>query len=832
METPSIPFQLAADFINYTNRSLFLTGKAGTGKTTFLKYIKQNTTKQTAVLAPTGVAAINAGGVTIHSFFQLPFTPFIPGHKGLSSEFKDAADKHSLLSRIKLNTERRKLLRQLELLIIDEISMVRCDVMDAIDIVLRHFRSRNGEPFGGVQVLLIGDMYQLPPVAPDEEWQLLSQFYSSPYFFSSRVMEQQPAYIELDKIYRQSDAQFIHLLNQVRNNEMDEDGMQLLHSRYQPAFQPSKDDGSIILTTHNYKADATNADELMKLKGGIFSFKAVITGEFYEKSYPADENLQLKVGAQVMFIKNDLEKVRRYFNGKIGTVEKIETDKIFIRCKDETDAIEVKKEVWKNIRYTLNKTTQHIEEDELGSFTQYPLRLAWAITIHKSQGLTFEKAVIDAGAAFAPGQVYVALSRCTSLLGLVLSSRINARSLHSDERIVQFAQNKIHSSQLQHELIVSKHHYQGKIIKTIFDFSSVIKNCGLITGYAEEYASSFNTGTIPWLKTLQEKIEALQDVAQKFQPQLQQLMQQDVLPESNIALQQRITAAAKYFSVQLKIILDFIVQSPAVTDSKIHALQYNENLKEIYTELALKKQLIEACENGFSTEAYHQQKNNFILPPFNINAHARASAYKKIDSPHPLLHRNLRILRDGICNEEDAPLYMVAGTATIDEMARYLPQTLNELSQISGFGKVKTGKYGQRFLNVIIAYCTEQKLSSLIHEKISKRKRKEETVLKTDTKLETFRLYKEGKTVAAIAAHRNFAPQTIEGHLAHFVQTGEIKIDELVSREKLILIEPAVKNFDGGSITPVKQQLDDSISFGEIKLVIAWMEYEKSRINK
>lgn len=830
METFSISFQLAADFINFTNRSLFLTGKAGTGKTTFLKYIRAHTHKQTAVLAPTGVAAINAGGATIHSFFQLPVSPFIPERKGFNFSGAEAMDKHSLPGRIKLNTEKRKILQQLELLIIDEISMVRCDLLDAVDLVLRYFRNRNNEPFGGVQVLLIGDMYQLPPVVPNDEWELLSQFYSSPFFFSSRVMEQQlPAYIQLDKIYRQSDAEFIYLLNQVRNNEMDEAAVELLHTRYQPAFQWQKDHGYIILTTHNYKADATNTDELNKLDGQLFSFKASITGEFYEKSYPADETLLIKVGAQVMFIKNDKEQSKRFFNGKIGTVEKIEEEKIFVRCKNEPFAIEVKKEVWQNFRYTLNKSTERLEEEELGAFTQFPLRLAWAITIHKSQGLTFEKAVIDAGAAFAPGQVYVALSRCTSLQGIVLLSRINTRSLHSDERIVQFANKQTKPLELQQQLKDARLEYKQKILLQLFDFSDAIKNCNDLIVCTQEHAVSFNAETVSWLNDLQTRMEALQEIAKKFQAQLQHLLNQFPSPETDAALQQRIGAAAQYFSTHLKNLLDHLHNSPAIADSKLHALEYNEYLKQIFSVLAMKHHLMTASKDGFSIEIFQEQKNKFIVPQFSVNAYAGAAPYKRADSPHPTLHRQLRILRDEICSKENMPVYLVAGSKTIDEMAQYLPQTLEELIKVSGFGEAKIRRFGQQFLDVIIKYCTEKNLASTIKEKNPKRQKKEKTATKIDTKLETYKLYKEGRSIAEIAKQRNFTVQTIEGHLSHYVQQGEIKIDDLVSREKIILIEPLAKNFEGSSITPIKAKLGNDISFGEIKLVIASLKYEQKK---
>jgi len=706
-DTSNINFQLAADFIQYTNRSVFLTGKAGTGKTTFLKYIKQQSHKQTAVVAPTGVAAINAGGVTIHSFFQLPFTPFIPENKGFGKD-DSLNDKHSLMSRVRLNTERRKVMQQLELLIIDEISMVRCDVLDAIDTVLKVVRHRNFEPFGGVQVLLIGDMYQLPPVVPDSEWQILSQHYRSPYFFDSRVMETQPpAYVELNKIYRQSDQHFIDLLNQVRNNEMDESGMRILHSRYLPTFKSSKDAGYINLTTHNYKADASNANELENLKGKFFSFKAIIEGDFNEKAYPADEMLQLKVGAQVMFIKNDLDKSKRYFNGKIGVIDKIEGDSIFVQCKNEADLIEVKKDIWKNVRYTVNKQTQQVDEDEIGSFTQFPLRLAWSITIHKSQGLTFEKAIIDAGQAFAPGQVYVALSRCTSLEGMVLLSRITSGSLHTDQRIVAFSKNK-EAAQLPESLQIDKQRYQTTLLSLLFDFSSSESILSTIVGNVEEHLESFNKETRPWLALVEERVIALQEVGKKFQSQLQQYFQQQILPEQNLDLQERIKKAAFYFADQTGSLIQFLFSSPAVTDSKQYAMAYTEDLKELFTILSQQKHSILSCIDGFNVAVYHEQKNNFALPVFSVNAYA-GSVYKKTDSPHPILHKELRLLRDKICAEADIPIYIVAGTKTIDEMALYLPQSLDELEKINGFGKAKIQKFGQEFLDVILIYRRDRR---------------------------------------------------------------------------------------------------------------------------
>lgn len=828
-DTSNTIFNIAVDLVNQSSRSIFLTGKAGTGKTTFLKYIRQNCSKQMAVVAPTGVAAINAGGVTIHSFFQLPFSPFIPESKGFGSN--DAiADRHSLLSRLRLTGEKKKVIQELELLIIDEISMVRCDTLDAIDTVMRHIRQRRFERFGGVQVLFIGDMFQLPPVVPDQEWQILSEFYNSPYFFDSRViLEEPPLYIEFTRIYRQSEERFIQLLNQVRNNEMDEEGLRILDSRLIPDFRRSKEDGYIILTTHNRKADAINAEELEKINGKLQLFTAEIKGEFPEKSYPVEVRLTLKVGAQVMFIKNDTaDRGKRYFNGKIGTVTKIEPDKIFVQCKDEPDEIEVTKETWDNIRYSVNQGTRQLEEETLGSFIQFPLRLAWAITIHKSQGLTFEKAIIDAGDAFAPGQVYVALSRCTSLSGIVLQSKVRSSSLHSDSRIVAFSSTRSSSTELENELAIARKNYQLTVLISVYEFGLAVENCKTIIAYVGEHYGSFSNETTGWLVGLLENINGIKDVGLKFQSQLKTLFVQE--PVESSLVQDRIKASAVFFKTKLGDAINYLQKSPAVTDSRLHAKQYNDSLREIFAQLYLKRYLIQGMENGFSLEAYQQRKRGFILPSFSVNADATASQ-QPIESPHPVLHLQLRRLRDSICSKADLPIYIVASTSTLHEMARYLPQSLTELRKISGFGDAKVEKYGQEFLDLILSYTNEKGLGSMIHEKSPKRERKatgsDKKKAKNDTRSESFKLFREGLPVDEIAKQRKLTAQTIEGHLAYYVERGEINIEELVSREKLLLIEPAIKDFTGGSITPVKEKLGSSISFGEIKLTIAWNQFRR-----
>jgi len=821
-------FQITTELVNQSNRNIFLTGKAGTGKTTFLKYIKENCYKQMAVVAPTGVAAINAGGVTMHSFFQLPFAPYIPSDGGFNKRNEEVADRSSLLNRLRMTTEKKRVIQELELLIIDEISMVRCDMLDAMDTILRHIRRRYHEKFGGVQVLFIGDMFQLPPVIKDVEWNLLKDYYNSPYFFDSHVIrEEQPVFIEFNKIYRQSEKNFINLLNQVRNNEVDETGMELMERRFNPSFRYSKEDGYIILTTHNERARIKNVKELNKLNHPLFSFEAEIKGDFPETAYPADLRLQLKVGAQVMFIKNDTEKIRRYYNGKIGVVTELDNEKIVVQCKDEPDEIEVKKETWENIRYTVDKSTRKLNEDVLGSFIQYPLRLAWAITIHKSQGLTFDKVIIDAGEAFAPGQVYVALSRCTTLDGIVLQSRIKTNGLFTNSRIVRFSQNNNSSNSLAAELEESKRNYQLRVISSLFDFNAAVAEIKELIKYIGDNRDSFKEESIIWMEELMTKINTLQTTGAKFQNQIQQLFTQDNNPEGNEKLIERLNAGVKYFAGELNGVISFLQSTPIVTDSRQHAKELNDILKEIFVQLSLKQYLLSGFSGKFEMEIFHKRKQSFVVPFFSVNTYAGV-AKERTESPHSLLHQQLRRLRDTICSRADLPIYIVAGTSTLDEMARYLPQDLDELKKISGFGDAKIQKYGQQFLDVILEFTIENNLSSLIHEKATKRERKPNSTggkLKIETKAESFRLFKDGRTVKQIAEERNLTQSTIEGHLAVYVGNGEININELISNEKVELIKNALNGYSGGSITPIKEKLGSDISFGEIKLVIAWVDY-------
>ncbi len=516
-------FTLAADYVMHTSCPVYLTGKAGTGKTTFLRYIKQHCSKNLVVVAPTGVAAINAGGVTMHSFFQLPFGVYVAEAAKTHGLHDTVVNRQMLLHNLRIGGNKKKLIKELELLIIDEVSMLRSDMLDAMDTVLRFVRQIQ-KPFGGVQVLLIGDLYQLPPVVKDHEADFFKSVYSSPFFFHARVFEQtRMVFIELKKIYRQNEQRFIDLLNKVRHNALEPGDYDLLNSRYMPGFTAA-DQQYITLTSHNAKADAINNERLQRLQTSVHEFSGAVKGDFSEKYLPTERVLKLKEGAQVMFIKNDSSGNGRYYNGRIATVRQIDHTGITVQFPDTQDELLVEKETWSNITYRHNEETQKAEEELLGSFTQYPLRLAWAITIHKSQGLTFTHATIDAGSSFAPGQVYVALSRCTSLEGIVLQSKLSATAIHSDTRIQDFGMGEQSLTQLQEILVKEKLNYKLEGLCTAFHWKPIEEKLH------ELYEKTLQTKlipvsfeAIPFCNDLFDKYRSQEPIAVKFVLELRSL---------------------------------------------------------------------------------------------------------------------------------------------------------------------------------------------------------------------------------------------------------------------------------------------------------------------
>lgn len=478
LDKENVEFNNAAEFVRHTDKLVYLTGKAGTGKTTFLKYIKDTTNKNTVILAPTGVAAINAGGVTIHSFFQIPFGPFVPDDSRLRTTATGTENRETIYTTFRYRDDKREIIENLELLIIDEISMVRADMLDVIDRILKVFRKKPYLPFGGVQVILIGDTFQLPPIADNEQWSILSQFYKTPFFFSSKIIEENtPLYIELKRIYRQNEQEFIDLLNRVRVSQVNANDFSVLNAKYNPTFSGNGSD-YIILATHNNIVKETNLTKLNQLSTELFTYEANVTGTFPDKHKPTDHYLKLKVGAQIMFIKNDTGEYKRFYNGKIGKIKELEEATITVVFDDESE-VEVERAVWNNIQYSYNREQKKIVEEIVGTFEQFPIRLAWAITVHKSQGLTFEKVIADLGRAFAPGQVYVALSRCTSFSGLMLKTQLNSYAIKTDPRVIEFAQNETPGTLITEQLNTGKadfyykkarEDFQNGKIESAFDF--------------------------------------------------------------------------------------------------------------------------------------------------------------------------------------------------------------------------------------------------------------------------------------------------------------------------------------------------------------------------
>lgn len=548
MQSLSTTAQYALRFINQTNKSIFLTGKAGTGKTTLLKEIIKTTHKNVVVVAPTGIAALNAGGVTIHSMFQLPFAGFIPefNHPPQFSDRVKFETKDTLRRHFKMRADKQTVLRNLQLLVIDEVSMLRADLLDAIDFMLRSVRKKD-MPFGGVQVLYIGDLLQLPPVIRNEEWEVLRQFYRGKFFFHSHVVQQNPPlYIELDKIYRQTDEQFIGVLNNLRNNIITKDDLQVLNQFVKPDFDIKNNPGYITLTTHNAKADTMNANALNDLEGEAHTYLPEIVDDFPDKIYPLEEELKLKVGAQVMFIKNDPSPEKNYFNGKIGIIESLSEGEIMVHFPEEDLTIEAEKYEWQNIRYYVDEQTKEIKEEILGTFVQYPLKLAWAITVHKSQGLTFDKAVLDVSRVFMPGQAYVALSRLRSLQGLILLSPMQMNGILNDADVMEYASEKAKADDLETSLQQETKIFIGNFLINSFNWQDLATQWQRHKmSYLKETNRSLKGKHRQWAQQQEDKIHKLLDPAGKFIKQLNSLFYN---PDTDMAfVKERVVAAYNYF---------------------------------------------------------------------------------------------------------------------------------------------------------------------------------------------------------------------------------------------------------------------------------------------
>lgn len=706
--------QLAWDIAETTGTALFLTGRAGTGKTTFLCDFRERSAKRVAVVAPTGIAALNARGVTMHSFFQLPFAPFVPDGRSVTKQIK-----------FNFRRERIKAIRAIDVLVIDEISMVRADVLDAVDAVLRLVR-RNERPFGGVQMLMIGDLGQLAPVAKDEEWSILRQFYDTPFFFSSHALQRlRYAVVELTHVYRQRDAAFLRLLNRVRDNDADAEVLQALNRRYIPNFSPPADEGYIRLVTHNAAAQRINDAEMERLKGRQYVFKATVGGLFTKDMFPTDEHLVLKKGAQVMFVKNDPTPDKAFFNGTIGTVSYVDDETVYVRKQGDDVDLRVTPLEWEKTRYTLDEQTNEIKEEVEGTFRQLPLKAAWAITIHKSQGLTFDRAVIDAHAAFAHGQTYVALSRCRTLEGLVLSAPLPPSAIIRDAAVDGFVAQTRTLTPDRAALRSMKDDFLVDTIADLFDFGDITSATYTMMRLLTEHF----VGIYPKLTERYRSMEStlrtdIADVARRFRREYEGKVREQGMDEHSAALTERITKAAIYFKDRLADMALVTRRTDVATDNEAMARRVDEALRTLNEALSTKLLLLSyVALNGFTIGSYVRQKSQILGDDGRHRAVTKSSsgrrraAYGDGDEAH---NAPRKVRDDAQGDVRDASLldelvewrsqkarqegilpYMIAHRRHLIDITNTMPKNVGELGRIKGFGMKKAKKYGEEMLEIV-----------------------------------------------------------------------------------------------------------------------------------
>lgn len=716
--------QLAWDIIENTNTNIFLTGKAGTGKTTFLRRLKEESSKRIVVVAPTGIAAINAEGVTIHSFFQLSFAPFIP-----DAQYKLKEQQY------RFSKQKIRVIQSIDTLVIDEISMVRADLLDAVDNVLRRFR-KNNLPFGGVQMVMIGDLGQLAPVAKDDEWQMLSRYYDTPYFFSSLALKStRYAIVELKTVYRQSDSHFVELLNRVRDNRADDSVLAALNSRYIPNFQPPVEEGYIRLTTHNFQAQQENDRQLALLPGKPYTYEASITGKYPEMLFPTEQTLTLKEGAQVMFVKNDSSADKAFYNGMLGTVTEINDKNLFVRTKDTGVVIKVEPEQWENTRYEINERTNEITEEVEGTFTQLPVKPAWAITVHKSQGLTFDRAIIDVQRAFTHGQTYVALSRCRTLEGLVLSAPLPMSAIIRDGAVDDYVSRAAEHTPTEGQIDLLRRDYYLSVISELFDFRPLMdafnRMLDLLMGH---FRRSYPKLIIEYKARLGIIKTQLYDVAERFKLQYNQIVISTASYQDDVHLQERLTKGAAYFARTISDIEMLVKNTDVKTDTPDVKKQVAELLTTLKELVMQKRALLNYVKDeGFSLNEYQHQRAVVFMGKDNAGAKKTAARQKspvkdksKVEAKDkptvktksgdkekaPSAVPELKVLHPKVLDaltewrrqralKAHMPTYCILQQKAIIAIANLLPHDKEALARIPFCGNVKAEKYGDEILAVV-----------------------------------------------------------------------------------------------------------------------------------
>ena len=691
--------------------------------------------------------------------------------------------------------------------------MVRADLLDGIDQVMRRYKNRN-KVFGGAQILMIGDLQQLAPVVRPNEWSLLQSHYNTIYFFSSKAyQEANVVSIELKHIYRQKNEDFIKILNEIRTDTLSDMSAKILNKNYNPSFSPTKEEGYITLTTHNNRANLINESELNKLKIKSSFFKAEISGKFSENAYPNAERLELKVGAQVMFIKNDSSTDKRYYNGKIGIITAISKESVTVKCANEIDEIVTEKETWSNINYSINEETKAIKEEMIGAFSQIPLRLAWAITIHKSQGLTFEKAIIDAEASFAHGQTYVALSRCTSLEGLVLKTPITSSAIINDSTVSVFNESVEENHPDESVLNESEKHFQLNLISEILDYQPLLYPITRLIDVFYNNRTSIKGDVIDHLQTIKDDgIVALMKISNGFKNQLNTLSEDNVLPENSSQIQERFIKAITYFlnttknSIQKP--LDTITFS---TDNKAVKKDFSKQFDSLQEKLEEKLFALQKMTKGFKVQEYLQVRANAVLQKT-----APIKKKKVASKRDPILALKLRELRDGIAKSLEIAHFQIFTQETLYALCDDLPRTEKELLKVVGMGKTRVSKYGEEILEAIEVYCKENGINRLNEQK------KED---KKPTKQISFELFKAGLSIKEISKERSLTAGTIENHLANYISSGDIDVLELIPLKRYKNIRNQVETAgEVKGLTALKEKVDGSITYMELKMVLMSME--------
>lgn len=822
-------FELALDLINNTSVNIFLTGKAGTGKTTFLKSLREVCMKNYVVVAPTGIAAVNAHGVTMHSFFQLPFCPFLP-------------DRFSINSNI--SKKKADIIKGIELLVIDEVSMLRADMLDAIDFRLREVRN-NTAPFGGVQLLLIGDLFQLPPVAVGEEQNEILKHYKSLFFFESFALKKTRCItIELEKIFRQENMEFKEMLNSVRDGNVTQRLLEQLNKRYVPDFVPKKEEQYIRLVTHNLQANTINQAEMEQLTGEQFTYEASVEGTFPESSYPVTSSLSLKVGAHVMFCKNNSDGL--YYNGTLGVVTSMTEESLKVKLQESGKEIEVKPEKWENIDYKLIPPTVDaesglpiegsksiIDEQSIGSYTQYPLRLAWAITIHKSQGLTFDYAIIDAHRAFMAGQTYVALSRCRSLEGIVLAQPLGWGAIKCNALIRDFYKKGLEEFPSQEDVANLKREAYIQYVRRLLDMSRLDQLLTRLMRYmATHLANKYTVQSASIMQAHNAFSSTSGSQSEAILCPIENLARQKQGYDQNEQVQMLIVNACRFHLQSIK----ELHSSISSVEFNIGNEEHSQAVGKIMTELkeAIKLNIIlfdYVIENGFCLIEIQRLLKKHVGANITQNVRVAENTDEQKPTMNQKVYDELVHWRLEKSRTAGVPAFTVLFNSSVEDIAMALPRTENELLKIKGVGSSKVAQYGQEILAIVKQQFEGDKVWKAWSEVMKKRaeeKQKADETAKApnekpkkatkDSHLVSLNMYKSGSSVEQIAEERGFVPTTIQGHLAKCVLLGLLPIEEIATETRLQPIRQYIADHPEATNKEIREAFDEQVEYFEIEL--------------